>query len=156
MKSSRTWAFGIGTALLAVAFASAGEWGPPPPPPGEGPGHFGMMAKQLGLSAAQQTQIRAITEKYMEGPMSEWMQALGDARVALGAAIHDEDATDEQVQDKAAGIAFIEGKLAVERHHMALEVQQIFTPAQRTQAAQLAKEHANRPPPPRPMGPGGF
>ena len=158
MKGSRKLAAGIGTVLLACAFASAREWGgppPPPPPPGGGPGQLGRMARDLGLSEAQQDQVRSITERYMDGALGEALEAMGAAHAALGEAIHDPEATDEQVRDKAAAVGALETRIALERHHLVAEIQQVLTPAQRKKAAELARDHAHRAPPP-PPGPGGF
>lgn len=160
MTGSKKWMLAIGAAVLAATCAVAREPGPPPPPPpppGEGPGGIEFMSRALNLNDDQKLRILNINEKYMEGSLGDALDAMRAAREALGAAIHDETATDDQVQEKAAAVGELETRIAVERHHLMAEIQQVLTPAQRKRAAQLALDRANRlpPPPPPPMDPGG-
>ncbi|MBP7146237.1 MAG: periplasmic heavy metal sensor [Acidobacteria bacterium] len=145
-------------ALLPAAAQGRGPHGPgglgpggPGPGGPDGPGMLDHLVRALDLSAEQQAQVTALFTKYMGGAMGEKSQTLRDARATLAKAIHDPDATDQQVQDAAAAVSAIEGQIAVEQHHMALEVLAVLTPEQRAKFTDfVGRRHGPPPAPPAP------
>ena len=144
------WFLGAALALGALAavpasLAARGEGGRHGQARGE------RMAEELGLSPEQRTQMRAITDKYRSGAMGDHLRDLRQARADLRAAIHDVKASDAKVQEAARNVASHETFLAVERHRMAIEMDRILTPEQRTKAAELRQQRGKR----GERGPGG-
>jgi Spy/CpxP family protein refolding chaperone len=125
-------------AVPALAHAS-GRWGH-----GDGAGHILFMAKKLGLSDAQTTQIQTIATTYRQGALGATMKSMRAAREALGATIHDSSATDEQVRAASASVAALAAQLAVQRHQMAAEISAVLTPDQAAKLAELRANFKNR------------
>lgn len=131
---------------LALAPAIAQQGGGPPHrgmhggPGGDGQG-MGMMmgrfADEIGLTADQRAQMRAITAKYMGGDLGTAMDSLRAAHKALATSIHDATATDDQVTAAAKQVSALDEKIAVIRHHMANEINAILTPDQQKKAQEL-------------------
>jgi len=99
--------------------------------------HVFHMAKVLGLSDAQTTQIEAILASHKDGPPGGAKASMREAREALARTIHDATATDDQVRDAAATVAALESQLAVKRHRVAIEIAAVLTPEQRAKLAEL-------------------
>lgn len=126
-----------GILLLGTAFLRAEEPAatPPPPPPGEHHGHrgemrgdFGKMAKELNLTAEQQTQIEAIHKQNQES-----MKAIRS----------DSTLTDDQKRDKSREL----------RKSGMQQALAILTPEQQAKAKTLRGKHGHHgpddgPPPP--------
>jgi Spy/CpxP family protein refolding chaperone len=122
---------------LAVPYAAlAGGRSEHGPSDGDA-GHVLHMAKVLGLTDAQTTQIQAIVASHKEGAPGGARASMRDAREALARTIHDADATDDQVRDAAATVAALESQLAVKRHRVAIEIAAVLTPEQRVKLAEL-------------------
>lgn len=102
------------------------------------------LADALGLSPEQRTQMRSITDKYRSGAMGDHLRDLRQARADLRTAIQDVKATDAQVQDAARSVASHQAFVAVERHRMAIEIDRILTPEQKTKAAELRQQRRER------------
>ena len=148
--SIRVWTLALAAAILAAGQAAAQGFGSHGHGPG-GPGLLAHLAQKLDLTDEQHTQIKAILSKYMDGTLGDKLEAMRDARENLGATIHDAGASDRQVQDAVATVSTLEPQLAVERHHMALEIQSVLSAAQRAKLTQLREERGERgfgPPPP--------
>jgi Spy/CpxP family protein refolding chaperone len=156
----RTAAFVTAAALsLASLPAAAQGFGPP----GHGPGHGDEnpilhMAQELGLNDSQITQVKAITEKYMQGSLGEAMRSEQAARMTVQKTIHDLNATDDQVRQAAAVAAGISSQIAVQHHQMAVEIGALLTSDQKTKLTEMFANMAERhhgPPQGGPGGPGG-
>ena len=137
------WVLGAVLALGALAgvpatLAARGEGGRHGHARGE------RLAKELGLSPEQRTQMRSIMDKYRSGAMGDHLRDLRQARADLRTAIHDVRATDAQVQDAARSVASHEAFVAVERHRMAIEMDRILTPEQKAKAAELRQQRRER------------
>jgi len=135
------WILGAALALggLTVVPASLAARGD-----GGRPQRGARMAQELGLSPEQQTQMRAIVDKYRGGALGDHMRDLRKARTDLRSAIQDVKSSDAQVQDAARNVASHETFVAVERHRMAIEMDKILTPEQRTKAAELRQQRQER------------
>jgi Spy/CpxP family protein refolding chaperone len=157
MRVSTWWrAASLAAAVFVVGAAAAQGWDHGGPGR-HGPDFLAHMAKHLDLTEEQSATIQKIVNTYMDGALGDKMEAMHQAREALGAAIHDPAKSDRQVQDTASAVTLLEEQIAVERHHMANEIQDVLTPEQRQKAAQLAQEHRGfRRGPPPPDGPDGF
>ncbi len=147
--------------LIAAAFAAAAwaghGFGPHGPGHGpEGPGHILHMAKQLGLTEEQTSQVRAIVARYMEGSLGQAMESMHEAREALARTIHDVAASDDAVGQAAAAVSALESQIAVERHHMVIEISALLTPEQKARLEDLVKERRERGADPPASGRPGF
>lgn len=117
--------------------------------PGGGPGmRMGHLAQALDLSDDQRSKIRVITAKYIGGALGDHMDALRQAHHKLDGFVQDPAATDAQVQEAANAVSARALLVAVDRHHMAVEISAVLTPDQRQKAAELRQK--------RPAGPPGF
>jgi Spy/CpxP family protein refolding chaperone len=147
MRSKSVRRFLIGAAMAALVVAPVAAQ--PGHPPG-GHGMMGRMAQELSLTMEQKTKIREIEAKYMDGTLGTLMDAAQQAREKLEALIHDATATNAQVQEAAIALAGQESLAAVERHHMATEIDAVLTAEQREKAAAIRagmKERHGGPPP---------
>jgi Spy/CpxP family protein refolding chaperone len=114
------------------------------------------MAKELGLSDAQTTQVKTITAKYMDGALGQAMDATREARLTVQKTVHDVNATDDQVREAAAVVAALDSQIAVQHHQMAIEISAILTADQRAKLADMFANMAERHGGPGRGGPGGF
>jgi Spy/CpxP family protein refolding chaperone len=141
-----TAAFVTAAALaLAILPTAAQGFGPP----GHGAGRANAdpilhMAKELGLSDAQMTQVKAITAKYMDGALGEAMDSGREARMNVHKTIHDVTATDDQVREAAAVVAVLDSQSAVQHHRMAIEISAILTPDQKAKLSEMFANMAER------------
>jgi Spy/CpxP family protein refolding chaperone len=128
-------------AALAAAptLAQMGPHGPGPGGPGGpgGPPSILHLADELGLTADQKTQIKAIENRYRDGELGTAMDSMRDARETLGKAIHDATATDDAVTQAASAVATLESQIAVLRHHLVIEVSALLTEEQKAQLAAM-------------------
>ena len=144
----------IGAGLIAIG-VSAGAYvhaqdqytNPQPPPfrgrgmgPGRGPGGpmgmLPMLGPRLGLTDAQQDQIKAIAAAHKD----EW-KALADrgrtAHVALDDAIGADTVNEALIRQKSAEAAAVDADVAVARAHAHAEVLQILTADQKAQLKEM-------------------
>jgi Spy/CpxP family protein refolding chaperone len=137
-------ALGIG----AAATVSAQNTNAAPPPfhgrgfgaggprmPG-GPGgplamFLGRAAERLGLSDAQQSQIKSIAESHKADMQSVMKQVADARRTLLGAQVNGQ--TDEQIRQLSGQVAQAEANAAVAEAHVIAEVMQVLTPDQQAQ-----------------------
>jgi Spy/CpxP family protein refolding chaperone len=137
----KTIALGSAVTILALApvLAHPGHGGP-----GRGPGgHAGMvehLTQALGLSEDQAAAISGILEKYRSGPLSDHRQSMRQARQALDGAIHDPAASDAQVKKAAQALSEQSELMAVDRHHMAIEMMKVLTDEQRQKFSELRSQ----------------
>ena len=125
--------------IAAPALAQMGH-GPHGPGPGPGPGgHHSItqMAEELGLTAEQTAQIKAVEKKYRDGELGDLTDSVRDAQRTLAATIHDAAATDDAVTQAAAAVAAIESRIAVQRHRLVVEVSALLTEEQKAQLAEM-------------------
>ena len=116
-------------------------------PMGIGPdGALGMLRRlgpRLGLSDAQQDQIKSIAQSHLE----EW-KALGDraraAHQALDAAIAADTVDDALIRAKSAEVAAAQADIAVASAHARAEAWQVLNDDQRAQAKQIQSDMMNR------------
>ena len=111
---------------------------------GGGPNAAGMvehLTKALDLTADQQSKVETIVSKYQEGSLGDVMKTAREAHMTLEKTVHNPDATDKQVQDAAAVAAMAESKMAIEHHHMAVEIAGLLTSDQKARLAQLSQGH---------------
>jgi Spy/CpxP family protein refolding chaperone len=134
----------LGSAVTILALvpgvAHAGHGGP-----GRGPGgHAGMvehLTEALGLSDDQRAAISGILERYRTGPLGDHRQAMRQARAALDGAIHDPAASDAQVKKASQAVSVQAEQMAVDRHHMAIEMMRVLTDEQRQKFSELRSQH---------------
>jgi Spy/CpxP family protein refolding chaperone len=116
--------------------------------PGHGPGgRAGMLAhlaEALGLDAEQRETVRGIVERHRNGSFGESMEAMREAHHVLERVIRDPAATDDEVRETADAFAVLAARAAVERHHMAIEIDAVLTPEQRKKAAELREQWQHR------------
>ena len=147
----------IASAVLAASVAAAQGYGHGPHGPG-GPGGMNLaehLTKMLDLSADQKAKVETIVSKYMEGTLGEKMRSFHVAQSTLQRAIHDPDAGDKQVQEAAGVVAGMQAQIALDQHHMAVEVGSVLTADQKAKFQQIVSEHGDHDGPPPPQG-GGF
>ncbi|HEX4824061.1 MAG TPA: periplasmic heavy metal sensor [Candidatus Polarisedimenticolaceae bacterium] len=142
--------------VLAVTVAAAQGYGHGP----HGPGEPGMnladhLTKMLDLTPDQTSKVQAIVSKYTDGSMGEKMRSMQEAQSTLHRTVHNPDATDAQVQQAVGVVSGIQGQLALEQHHMAVEVGTVLTADQKAKFQQMMSEHREHDGPP-PMQGGGF
>ena len=150
----------IGVSAGAYVHAQDQNTNPQPPPfrgrgmgpggPGRGPGGpmgiLPMLGPRLGLTDAQQDQIKAIAAAHKD----EW-KALADrgraAHLALDDAIGADTINEALIRQKSAEAAAVDADVAVARAHARAEVFQILTADQKTQLKTMQaqmKEHAGQ------------
>ena len=149
--------FGVGALALALGVAaaaavSAQNTNPGPPPfhgRGMGPGGPGMMgggplalflgraAERLGLTDAQQSQIKSIAESH-KSDMQSVMKQVADARhTLLLAQVNGQ--TDDQVRQLSAQVAQAEANAAVAEAHVIAEAMQVLTADQQAQVKTMVQ-----------------
>jgi Spy/CpxP family protein refolding chaperone len=96
---------------------------------------------QLGLSAQQQDQVKAILDSH-EAEMSGLRDRAEAAHDALQAAITADVIDDNAIRARSGDAAVVDADMAVARAHVRAEVLQILTADQRALAKQI---EANRP-----------
>ncbi len=130
-----------GTAMLfsGLGFAQAAKQGG-----GHERGMFGRrMAQQLGLSDAQQQQIKGILQA--EKPnMQPLAQELKQERQQMNALTESGTFDEAAVRAAASKQAQTEADLAVERARMKSHIFAVLTPDQRTKAQEMEKSFAGR------------
>lgn len=100
------------------------EEGPP-----MGGHHFKRMATELGLSAQQQQDVKAIFQKDRAQFLPLLKQLVAERRALRG--LIQADAIDEAaIRAQSAKVAAIQADLAVQRAHMSQEVRKVLTPEQ--------------------------
>lgn len=126
-------------AAPALAQMGPGPHGPGPGGPGGpgGPPSILHLADELGLTADQKTQIKAIENRYRDGELGTAMDSMRDARETLGRTIHDVAASDDAVTQAAATVATLESQIAVLRHHLVIEISALLTDEQKAQLAEM-------------------
>jgi Spy/CpxP family protein refolding chaperone len=149
----------IAAAALALATlpAAAQGFGPPRHGMGRGDGNPVLhMAKELGLSDEQVTQVQAVAAKYRDQGLDEAMRAMREAQANVRKTVHDSAATDDQVRKASAVVAALASQVAVQHHQMAVEISSILTADQRTKLDELLADRRERRAGPHRGGPGGF
>ena len=96
---------------------------------------------QLGLSAQQQDQVKAILDSH-QGDTSALRDRAEAAHDALQAAITADVVDDNAIRARSADVAAVDADMAVTRAHIRAEVLQILTADQRALAKQI---EADRP-----------
>ena len=155
MTVQKSFLLGAGALMLAIGLGaastlSAQNTNPAPPAfhgRGMGPGmggpggplgmFLGRGAKQLGLSDAQQSQIKSIADS-SKTDMQGVMKQAGDARRALLLA-QVNGQTDDQIRQLSAQVAQAESNVAVAETHLIAQVMQVLTPDQQAQVKQFAQ-----------------
>lgn len=153
----RRMTLGVGAILIASGMAAALYASPQntadqPGPfmgrraPFAGPGLFWpmqMMAKRLGLSDAQQEQIRGV----LESRRDEW-KALADrartARRALHEAVIADPIDEGAIRQRSAELAPVQADIAVAQARVRSEIFQLLTPEQQAQAKALLSQMEQR------------
>ena len=106
-------------------------------------GMLPMLGPQIGLTDAQQDQVKAIAESHK----AEW-KALMDRERASRDAVNDAvmaDTIDEgAIRQKSADAAFVDADMAVARAHARAEVFQIFTAEQKATVKEMQAQMKNR------------
>lgn len=130
-----------------------GPGGPGGPGGSGGPGRFGgpggpmgmlpMLGPQIGLTDAQQDQIKALVDSHKD----EW-KAFADRGRAAHEAVNDAvtaDAVDEAlIRQKSAEASAVEADLAVARAHTHADVMQILTADQKAKVKAMQAEMKKR------------
>jgi Spy/CpxP family protein refolding chaperone len=162
MKRMTRVGLGVGAALIALGLAAGamaanqntsdgqppfrgGRMGPGVMGRGPGIGPLGMLGpiQRLGLTDAQQAQVKAIVES-----RAEEFRALGeraqDARRALQEAIATDPVNDVTIRQRSAELAAVEADLAIASAHARAEVIKILTTEQRQQLEKFAADRQDR------------
>jgi Spy/CpxP family protein refolding chaperone len=131
----------IATLASVAALAAApvlAQMGPGPHGPGPGgPPSILQMADELGLTAEQKSQIKAIENKYRDGELGDAMDTMRGLRETLAKTIHDAAATDDAVTQAATAVNTLETRIAVLRHHVFVEVDAVLTEEQKAKLAEM-------------------
>jgi len=151
----RRFGLGIGAATLALGMAAAvyAATQNTAGGPGAFSGRRGAMgggfaplqriASRLGLSDAQQDQIKSIVQSHRD----EW-KTLGGRAAAARKALNDATAADpideNAIRQASAGVAAVQADSAVARAHVRSEIFQVLTPDQQAQARQLLGQMRQR------------
>ena len=104
--------FAILAATVIAALPALARGGDHGPGPGFGPPHEGgmfHMARALDLTEDQQAKIRDITKTYMDGDLGTRLDAVHEARKALGKLVHDPAATDDAITQAAQAVGTAQG-----------------------------------------------
>ena len=123
-------------AAAATASAHAINWGdipPPPAPPSPGLGFLSMMADEIGLTEAQETEINELVDaSRLESAVDR--ERLSQIREQLQEIARNDDsfdaATAESLADEMASIA---SRMALSGAELRWEIRQVLTPEQREQ-----------------------
>jgi periplasmic protein CpxP/Spy len=137
--------FAIAAALVAaVSFAPLnssafmGEDGAPP-----AGRHFKKMATELGLSAQQQQDVKAVFAK--NRPQAEpLMKQLKTEHRSLRTLIQADAVDDAAIRAQSAKVAAVEADLAVQRAHVGQQVRAILTPEQVQRFKELQADRDSR------------
>lgn len=125
-----------------------GQRGMGPGGPGHGPGPMAML-RQLDLTDAQRTQIRAIMDE--SRPAEGQMKTMGDLQKQLHDAIFADTPDEAKIEQLKAAIGEAETAVLAHRISVEMKIAQVLTPEQRAKARELADQR-----PQRGRGPGGF
>ena len=98
---------------------------------------LGRAAERLGLTDAQQTQIKSIAESH-KADMQAVMKQVGDARRTLLTA-QVTGQTDDQIRQVSGQVAQAEANAAVAEAHIIAEVMQVLTADQQAQVKTMAQ-----------------
>ena len=149
----------LGAAALALALGAAGTYvsaqnqntNPNPPPfrgRGMGPGMpgpggplellLGRGGERLGLSDAQQSQLKSIFDAH-KSDMQALMKQVGDARHALVTA-QINGQSDDQIRQLWTSVSDAESQVAVAQTHIIAEAMQVLSADQQTQLKQLVTQ----------------
>lgn len=141
----------LGVALESFAQQPGGA--PPPPPPFFG----GRMAQDLGLSDAQQAQIKSVLDAE-RATIDPLMKQLGDLHQQMEALTADGSFDEAKVRDLATQQAQVQANLTVEHERIKSKIYNLLTADQRTKLQQFHANHQGHPghggrmPPPPPGG----
>ena len=163
----RRIALGAAAGLLAIgvgagAFVHAQDQtaNPPARPSRGGPGALGgrggwfggpggpmgmlpMIDRELNLTDAQRSQIKAIADAHKD----EWKAQFDrerTARMALNEAVTADTVDEGLVRQKSAELAIVDADLAIARAHAHAQVMQILTPDQKAQLKALKETRRRR------------
>jgi len=162
--------------LTAAALVGAVHWSAAEPAGGDGPGgtfpgdrmqarrmaperHFGRMADVLGLSEAQQEQVKAIlqAEREKSAPLR---QAMGESQKQLRQAMRAATVDEAAIRSILGNQAQLRAELIISRARTRSQIHALLTPEQRALAEKLQplleggpgrhpRWHGEAPPPPR-------
>jgi periplasmic protein CpxP/Spy len=143
---------GLGGALAVAGLVSFGvayaetPQGPAVGPQMKGPDQMmplGRMFRQLGVTADQRQQLRAILEKHQADLKPLRDRALA-ARRGLADAIEAPAVNEQAIRDASAKLAAVQADLAVLRAKVRAEAFEVLTPEQREKALELEKQARER------------
>ena len=101
------------------------------------------MARELNLTADQQTKIKGIADAHKDA-LEKAAKGAADAREALRLKVHDPAASEDAVRAAATAAAQAKVQLAVERHKMLVEINGALTPEQQKQLQDLRAKMQER------------
>ena len=154
MTLQKSLLLGAGALMLAIglgATATAQNTNPTAPPfhgRGMGPGGPGMPGgplamflgrggERLGLTDAQQSQIKSIADSHKADLHTALQQVVTARRLLLQAQINGQ--TDDQIRQLSGQVAQAEANAAVAEAHAIAEAMQVLTPDQQAQVKQFAQ-----------------
>lgn len=128
----------LGLALTAPLAAQG-----PGPGFGKGPGHGARMCQKLGLSEAQQAEVKALAEKHRQA-MQPKLDAAAQARKAFRDAMRDPATPEGKLKELHDAAAQAQFQVALERraHHQQFLAR--LTPDQKAKAEQFRAEREKR------------
>jgi len=125
----------------ARSFQGRGQGPGGPGMPGGPGGPLGMFlgraGERLGLTDAQQSQIKSIADSHKSDLEALMKQVVGARRTLLAAQINGQ--TDDQIRQLSAQVAQVEANAAVTEAHVIAEVMQVLTADQQAQVRQFVQ-----------------
>ncbi len=108
---------------------------------GPGGGLLGpRMAEELGLSQAQQDEIRGLVETRMESGLGDQLRQLRQARREIRGLMGDPATTEDQLLAAVQAVGTLEQEVLVERFRLRRDVQALLTLEQQARAQELHQQ----------------
>jgi Spy/CpxP family protein refolding chaperone len=137
MKNLRTAAPAIAAIAACAALTLVGT-APAAAGPGRGRGEAARrIARELDLTVEQREQIREIFRAHWQAGLDDLIRENRDVRRGLARLIHDPGASDSEIRAAVRAAGEPAEDLAVARHRLALDIQDVLTPEQRRRAREL-------------------
>ncbi|ANM30709.1 hypothetical protein ABI59_15685 [Acidobacteria bacterium Mor1] len=114
---------------------------------GKGPGGGLLgprMAQELGLSEAQQDEIRGLVETRMEAGLGDQLRQLRQARREIRGLMGNPATTEDQVLAAVQAVGTLEQEVLVERFRLRRDVQALLTPEQQARAQEIHQQREQK------------
>ncbi len=128
------------TGAAVLVLVASGALAPAEAGPGRGRNRGEVarrVAHELDLTAEQRERIRDIVRSHWEAGLGDLARQARDARRQLRRLIHDPEAPESEIRAAVRGASVPAENLAVARHRLARDVQEVLTPEQRRRAQEI-------------------